>query len=50
MSREEIDAVLDPKLFTGRSEQQVERYLEQVVDPLLKKNAELLGEKSELKV
>lgn len=50
LSREEIDAVLDPKLFTGRSEQQVERYLEQVVDPLLKKNAELLGEKSELKV
>lgn len=50
LSREEIDAVLEPKLFTGRSEQQVERYLEQVVEPVLKQNAALLGEKSELKV
>ena len=35
MTRQEIDALVDPKAFTGRSEQQVAELLEEVVAPLL---------------
>ena len=34
MTKEEIEAVLDPKLYTGRCAEQVERYVEKV-KPLL---------------
>ncbi len=37
LSREEIDAVLRPENFVGRSNKQVEEFLTDVVDPLLKK-------------
>jgi adenylosuccinate lyase len=36
MSRQEIDAVVDPQRFTGRSASQVREYLREVVEPLLK--------------
>ena len=35
MDRAEIDALVDPRAFTGRSEQQVEELLSEVVEPLL---------------
>jgi len=35
MDRAEIDALVDPRSFTGRSEQQVEELLSEVVEPLL---------------
>lgn len=37
ISREEIDATLNPKAFTGRAKQQVEEYLNTHIAPLLKK-------------
>ena len=50
LSHEEIDAILDPKNFTGRSSEQVTEFLEEVVNPVLEQNRELLGEHAELKV
>jgi adenylosuccinate lyase len=35
LSREEVERWLDPVLFTGRSVQQVDEFLGEVVDPLL---------------
>jgi adenylosuccinate lyase len=35
LSREEAESLLDPQSFTGRSAQQVEDFLSEVVDPLL---------------
>lgn len=39
LSREEIDARLDPRAFTGRSAEQVDDYLAEVVEPLLARHA-----------
>ncbi len=46
----EMNAILKPESFTGRSEQQVEEFVRDCVKPVLDKNAELLGEKAELSV
>ena len=46
----EIDELLDPKAFTGRSEHQVERYLAKDIAPVLAKYKDELGEKAELSV
>ena len=48
--QEEIEAILDPANFTGRSEEQVEEFLRDVIRPVLEANRELLGEKQELSV
>jgi len=50
VTREEVEAILQPEHFTGRSEEQVEEYLAEVIRPLLKENAAILGEKQELNV
>lgn len=46
----EIEALLKPENFTGRSAEQVTMYLDTLIDPLLQKNRALLGEKQELSV
>ena len=50
VTREEIEAILQPEHFTGRSAQQVEEFLSGVIRPVLEENAKLLGEKQELTV
>ena len=50
ITREEIEAILQPERFTGRSAQQVEEYLANIIRPLLAENAAILGEKQELSV
>ena len=35
---EELNAVLDPKNYVGRSPQQVEEFIEEYVKPVLEKN------------
>ena len=50
VTREEIEAILQPEKFIGRSKEQVEEYLADIISPLLQENAELLGEKQELSV
>ena len=50
LTRGEIEAVLSPERFTGRSAEQVTEYLAGTVRPLLEKNRDVLGEKQELTV
>ena len=50
VTREEIESILDPANFTGRSEEQVEEFLREVIRPVLEENRALLGEKQELSV
>ncbi len=49
VTREELDAVLKPENYTGRSSQQVDEYLADFIDPILLANKELLGESFEMK-
>ena len=50
VTRGEIEAILDPANFTGRSAEQVEEFLRDVIRPVLEANRALLGEKQELSV
>ena len=50
VTREKVEAILQPEQFTGRSQQQVEEFLSEIIRPLLKENADVLGEKQELHV
>lgn len=38
LTQQEVEALLDPVKFTGMSEYQCDRYVAQIVDPLLKEN------------
>ena len=50
LNAEEIEAILRPEDFTGRSAEQVEEFLTDIIEPILKENEKLLGEKAELSV
>ena len=50
LKKEEIEAILKPINFIGRSKEQVEEFLSEIINPLLKQNSDVLGEKVELNV
>ena len=50
LNKEEMEALLQPERYTGRSAQQVSAYLREVVRPLLKEHEDLLGEHYSLTV
>ncbi|MDD4851327.1 MAG: adenylosuccinate lyase [Gemmiger sp.] len=50
LTREEIEAELTPEAFTGRSPEQVDEFLNEIIRPMLAANPEALGQKSELSV
>ncbi len=50
MSREEIEATINPANYTGRAPQQVEEFYNEAIKPLLEENRDLLGVNVELKV
>ena len=50
VTREEIEAILQPEKFIGRSAEQVEEFLTDIIQPLLDEHADVLGEKEELTV
>ena len=50
VTEEEINEVLKPELYTGRAAIQTERFLNDVVRPVLEKNADLLGAQAEINV
>ena len=50
LTREEIEAELQPEAFTGRAPQQVEEFLANVIQPVLDANKDALGQKAELNV
>lgn len=49
ITREELDAVLKPENYTGRSSMQVDEYLADFIDPILEANKSILGENFEMK-
>ncbi len=50
LERGEIEAILDPARFTGRSSQQVDEFIRDFVSPVLEANQEILGERAQLSV
>ncbi len=50
MTLEDLQKTMDPAKYVGRSKVQVENFLNNVVNPILKKNAEILGIKAEINV
>lgn len=49
ITKEELDAVLKPENYTGRSSQQVDEYLADFINPILEANKDILGENFEMK-
>ncbi|MCD8014209.1 MAG: adenylosuccinate lyase [Lachnospiraceae bacterium] len=50
LSLEELQKSMEPSRYVGRSKEQVERFLETVVQPVLDENKELLGVTAEISV
>lgn len=50
MSLEELQKAMEPSKYVGRAKEQVEAFLADVVKPILEKNKELLGIKTEINV
>ena len=50
LSLEELEKRMDPAAYVGRAPQQTERYLRDVIRPLLEKNAGMAGEAEEIRV
>lgn len=50
MSAEDLEKTMDPSKYVGRAPLQVEKFLEEVVKPILRENKELLGVKAEITV
>ncbi len=49
ITKEEMDAIMQPENFTGRCPQQVEEFVNECVKPILDANKDILGEKFEMK-
>lgn len=49
VTKEELDAVLKPENYTGRSSEQVDEYLAEYINPILEANKDILGENFEMK-
>jgi adenylosuccinate lyase len=50
LTKEEIESILKPINFIGRSAEQVDEFMTTCIAPILKSNADILGEKMELSV
>ena len=49
ITKEELDSVLKPENYTGRSSEQVDEYLAEYINPILDANKDILGENFEMK-
>ncbi len=50
MSLDELKSAMDPSLYTGRAKEQTEEFIQEVIQPILKENQNLLGIKADIKV
>lgn len=50
LSMDQLNEIMKPENFIGRAPQQVDEYMEEVIDPLLKENQKDLGLKAEIHV
>ncbi|HHX57431.1 MAG TPA: adenylosuccinate lyase [Clostridiales bacterium] len=49
ITKDELDEILKPESFTGRSEEQVLEYIEKHIKPIMDANKDILNEKVEMK-
>ena len=50
MGLEELKATMEPSKYVGRSSSQVTAFLNEIVNPILEENKEILGVKAEINV
>jgi adenylosuccinate lyase len=50
ISEADIESILKPEAYTGRSAAQVREFIGGLIDPILSANKDILGEKAELSV
>lgn len=50
MSLNDLKAAMDPALYTGRAKEQTEEFVQEVIQPILDENKNLLGIKADIKV
>lgn len=50
MSLEDLQKTMDPSKYVGRAPLQVEKFLKEIVNPILEENRDLLGVKAEINV
>lgn len=50
MTQEDLEKTMDPSRYTGRSKEQVEAFLNSVINPILEENKELLGLRAQINV
>ena len=50
MSEEDLQKTMDPSRYVGRAPLQVEKFLAEIVNPILSENKELLGMKAQIHV
>jgi adenylosuccinate lyase len=50
MGLEELEESMQPEKYVGRAPRQVEKYLAEVIQPILDENADLLGVTAEINV
>ena len=50
LTADEINAVMKPENFVGRSPQQVDDFINDVISPILEQNKDLLGVEVEINV
>jgi adenylosuccinate lyase len=50
MTLDELKKTMDPSKYTGRSKEQTEEFIEEVIKPIIEENKDLLGLKAEIKV
>ncbi len=50
MTKEQLDAIMEPKNFVGRAPEQTDEFIKEVVNPILEENKDILGMKAEINV
>lgn len=50
MSLKELEDTMDPSKYIGRSKEQVEEFISEVINPILEENQSILGIKADIKV
>ena len=50
MSLEDLQKTMEPSRYVGRSKEQVEAFLKNVIQPILEENKDFLGVKAEINV
>ncbi|WP_291582472.1 adenylosuccinate lyase [Clostridium sp. UBA6640] len=50
LTKDEVLSIINPSKFTGRASGQVDDFIQEIVNPILESNRELLGETSEINV